>query len=144
MATEKRYTPKILKFFQQFFSVIIILAVVVALLGIFIFTLYRVAMFSTTLYTFIFLLVLCGFIVFFSIKSIRKKTFSTTILKFLKFLVITIFTGAIIALIMLYAAFVLRFTLIGIIITPFLIVAFILLFSKFNIFAYVKNIFRDI
>lgn len=144
MVKSSNFIHGAVRFFKRLFIFLLIVVIVITTLGIFTYALYRIAVFSRPLYSYVFITVLSGFLIFFSIKSIKEKKFSRIVLKFTKFLLTVIMVLLIAASIMLYGAFFLRYPLIGIIIFPVLGFIIFLAVSKWKYFNFFKYIFKNL
>jgi hypothetical protein len=135
-----RYVSGILKVFKNIVLVVLIILAVAALVGVFVYSLYRLATASRTLYSYIFLGVFSITILFFVARSIRRKTFLHIALKFARFFYGLIIFGAVLGILALLGAFLIRFPVAGAIAAPFVIGGVIVLFLKWRPFHIFKNI----
>jgi hypothetical protein len=142
MSYSGKHLRGMFKILKYFFIVLLLIVVVTVLIGAFIYALYRVAVSSKTLYTYLFIAILCGAFLFFIIRSIYRKTFINFFLKLGKFFYSILIIGALVTVFLVLGAFVLRYPVVGAIITPLVIGTVIFLFSKWNIFSLLK-IFLD-
>lgn len=143
MAKSSNFTDDVLRFFKWLFILLMIVVIVITSLWVFIYSLYRIAIFSRLLYSYVFITVLAGVLLFFFVKSIKQKKFSRIVLKFTKFLLTAIMVLLIMASFMMYGAFFLRYPLIGIIISPGLVFIIVLAASKWKPFHFFKKIFHN-
>lgn len=132
---------RISQFLKSFLLILLFILMVVGVLGIFIYILYKVAIFSRTLYSIMFYAGLMSFLIYFIFRSIGKKIFSHILLKLLRFLIVIIFFSLILALIMIYGAFVVRYPIIGIAIAPVFLFFMIFIVSKVHISTFFKKYF---
>ncbi len=144
MESTKKNFNTMIRFLKQFLLIGLIIVIVTASVGIFIYALYRIALISRTLYSWIFLSVMFGFIMYFVARSISRKIFSKIILQFAKFFFTLILILFSVSLCMLYAAFILRYPQIGIIITPGVVFIIIFTVSRWNLFSWIKNIYNKL
>jgi hypothetical protein len=128
----------------QFLIIIVLIILVVALIGAFVYGLYRITLVSKLLYTYIILTVIAGAIIYFVVRGISKKIFSKVLLKFVRFFYVLTLLFLFISLIMIYGAFFIRNIKIGIIITPFLIIFIVYAGTKWGIFSWLKKIYRKL
>jgi hypothetical protein len=105
MAKNSNLTDDALRFFKWLFILLMIVVIVITSLWVFIYSLYRIAIFSRLLYSYVFITVLAGVLLFFFVKSIKQKKFSRIVLKFTKFLFTAIMVLLITASFMMYGAF---------------------------------------
>ncbi len=142
MSSSGKHLKGMVRILKYFFIVLLLIVVVTALIGAFIYALYRIAVSSKTLYTYLFIAILCGAFLFFIIRSIYRKTFINFFLKLGKFFYSILIVCAVITVFLLLGAFVLRYPVVGAVITPLVIGAVIFFLSKWNIFSLFKNISR--
>ena len=143
--TESR---KILRAAGQFFKTLLILIlmiiVIVAAAGVFIYALYKVAIFSTTIYSIVFTIALFGSLSLFIIRSAKRKKFNNFVVKLIKFFLSAGLIIIIVAAVLLYGAFFIRYLVPGIIVTPVLI--FLIGFAgiKWKLFSYYKKFYQNL
>ena len=138
-----RYLSGMLKVLKNILLFMLLILVIVALIGAFIFALYRIASTSRALYSYIFVAVLGATLFFFIARSIRRKTFVSLAFKFLRFFYGLFIVGTVAAIFFLLGAFLLRYPLIGAISTPIVVGGVILLFLKWKPFQFLKNISKQ-
>ncbi len=142
MTSEKKHFSFTLNVLKQFFLILLFVLSVVALLAGLVYALYRIARFSSSLYGYIFLVFLCGVLVYFIVRGAVKKQLSPVLLKALRFFYVLFLVLFFFSAGMLYAGFVVRFPMIGIGVTPVLIFLGIFAASKWGFFSWVKNVYR--
>ena len=135
-----RYVSGILKVLKNILLVVLIILTVSALVGVFVYSLYRLATANRTLYSYIFLGVFSTTILFFTVRSIQRKKFLRIALKFARFFYGLFIFGAVLAILALLGAFLLRFPVAGAVASPFVIGGVIVLFLKWKPFHIFKNI----
>ena len=132
----------IVRIIKQFFLFIIFTVLFVGIIGAFIYGLYRITVFNKTIYSYLIALVIGGACIYFVFRTISKKIFTRVILKLLRFFYTLVLFLFFLSLIMLYGAFFVRYMRIGIIITPFLIGLIIYAAAKWDIFSWVKYVYK--
>jgi len=135
-----RYIAGMLRVLKDILLYVLLIFIIVALIGAFIFVLYRLATTSKTLYSSIFLAAFGATVLFFIVQSIRRKTFSAVALKFARFFYGLFIVGVVVTVFLLLGAFLLRYPLMGVITTPFVVGGVIFLFLKWKPFQFFKNI----
>ena len=144
MEAEKKTFNTVGHILTQFFIILVLTILIVALIGAFVYGLYRITLISKLLYSYIILTVIAGVIIYFVVRGISKKLFSKVILKFVRFFYVLTLLFLFISLIMIYGAFFIRNIKIGIVITPFLIIFIIYAGTKWGIFSWLKNTNRKL
>ena len=135
-----RYFAGMLRVLKNILLFVLLILIIISLIGVFIFVLYKIATTSRTFYSSLFLAALGATILFFTLRSIRRKTFASVVLKFARFFYGLLIVGGVAAIFLLLGALLLRYPLMGAISTPFVISGVILLFLKWNPFQFLKNI----
>ncbi len=98
------------RFIKNLLILVLLIVVIVSAAGGFTYALYRIAAFSTALYSVVFTVVLAGFFLFFIIRSIKRKRFNKIAIKIIKFLIPAVLTLVIITAVVLYVAFFIIYT----------------------------------
>lgn len=144
METGKKTFKTVGHILTQFSIIIVLIILIVALIGAFVYGLYRITLVSKLLYTYIILTVIAGAIIYFIVRGISKKLFSQVLLKFVRFFYVLTLLFLFISLMMIYGAFFIRNIKIGIIITPFLIIFIVYAGTKWGVFSWLKKIYRKL
>jgi hypothetical protein len=144
MESGKKTFKTVGQILTQFLIIIVLIVLIVASIGAFVYGLYRITLVSKLLYTYIILTVIAGAIIYFVVRGISKKLFSNVLLKFVRFFYVLALLFLFIALIMIYGAFVFRNIKIGIIFTPFLIIFIVYAGTKWGVFSWFKKIYRKL
>ncbi len=132
------------RFFKNLLILVLMIVVIVAAAGVFIYALYRIAVFSTTLYSVVFTIVLAGFLLFFIVRSIKRKRFNKIVMKIIKFLVHAGLILFIIAAVVLYGAFFIRYPVPGSIVIPVLIVLISFAGIKWKLFSFCRKFYQNL
>ena len=132
------------RFFKNVLVLVLMIVVIVAAAGVFIYALYRIAVFSTALYSVVFAVVLAGFLLFFIVRSIKRKKFNKIASKTTKFLARAGLTLFIIAAVVLYGAFFIRYPVPGMIATPVLIVLISFAGIKWKVFSFCRKFIQNL
>ena len=132
------------RFFKNVLVLVLMIVVIVAAAGVFIYALYRIAVFSTALYSVVFAVVLAGFLLFFIVRSIKRKKFNKIVSKTTKFLARAGLTLFIIAAVVLYGAFFIRYPVPGMIATPVLIVLISFAGIKWKVFSFCRKFIQNL
>jgi hypothetical protein len=132
------------RFFKTLLILVLMIIVIVAAAGVFIYALYRVAIFSTTIYSIVFTIALVGSLSLFIIRSAKRKKFNNFVVKLIKFFVSAGLIIFIIAAVLLYGAFFIRYLVPGIVVTPVLI--FLIGFAgiKWKLFSFYKKFYQNL
>ena len=144
MTDNRRILSTAGRFFKSVLVLVLMVIVIVTAAGVFIYALYRVAVFNTALYSAVFAIVLAGFLLFFIIRSIKRKKFTKIASKTLKFLIRAGLMLFIIAAVVLYGAFFIRYPLPGIIATPVLIVLISFTGIKWKLFSFCRKFIQNL
>jgi hypothetical protein len=132
------------RFLKTLLILLLMIIVTVAAAGVFIYALYRVAVFSTTIYSIVFSIAFLGSILLFILRSVRRKKFKNFVVKVIKFFLSVGLIAIIAAAVLLYGAFVIRYPLPGIITTPILI--FLIGFGgiKWKLFSFYRKFYQNL
>ena len=132
------------RFFKNFLVLVLMIVVIVAAVGVFIYVLYRIAVFSTSLYSFVFVIVLAGSLLFFVIRSVKRVRFDKAKSRTVKFLIHAGLILFIIAALALYGAFFVRYPVPGLIATPMLIVIIGFAGIKWKVFSFCRKFLKNL
>jgi hypothetical protein len=144
MTDSRRILRTVGRFFKNLLLLILMIVVIVAAAGVFIYALYRIAVFSITLYSAAFTIVLAGFLLFFIVRSIKRKRFNKIAVKTIKFFIQAGLILFIIAAVVLYGAFFIRYPVPGLIITPILIVLISFTGIKWKLFSFYRKFYQNL
>ena len=132
------------RFFKNLLILVLIFVVIVAAAWVFIYALYRIAVFSTTLYSAVFTIVLAGFILFFIVRSIKRRKLKKIVMRVMKFLIHAGTILFIIAAVVLYGAFFIRYPVPGSIVFPVLIVLISFAGIKWKLFSFCRKFYHNL
>jgi hypothetical protein len=127
---------------KQFFSVVLLFCAIFGGMGGLVFGLYRIAVFSRSIYAVVFYIALAGLVGFYVFRGIRKKLILKVLVKFAFALGKLFFILFCIACVMLYGAFVVRFPVIGAVVTPVVAALIIFYFSRLKIGSFLHKCFH--
>ncbi len=143
--TDNRYILRTAgRFFKNLLILILMIVAIVSAAGIFIYALYRIAVFSTALYSALFTIILSGFLIFFTVRSIKRKRFNKIVVKTIKFLISAGLMLFIIAAVVLYGAFFIRYPVPGLIVAPVLIVLISFVGIKWKLFSAYRKFYQNL
>lgn len=132
------------RFIKNLSILVLMIVVIVGAAGVFTYVLYRIAAFSTALYSVVFTIVLAGFLLFFIIRSIKRKRFNKIAIKIIKVLIPAVLTLFIITAVVLYGAFFIRYIVPGFIVTPVLIVLISFTGIKWKVFSFYRKFYQNL
>ncbi len=137
----KKDLTKILDILKRFFTFLLFVFITVAAIGSFIYILYRVAVYSTKLYTFVFAACAVLVLIYFIFRAIRKGALTRILLIIARSVISCLFFASIIAVVMLYGGFIVRYPIFGGICAPFFIFTTLYFLSKLHFFSRIKRYF---
>lgn len=123
-------------------SVVGLFCAIFAGMGGLVFGLYRIAVFSGSIYAFVFYIALGGLVIFFLLKGIRKKLLLKVLVRMAAVLIKLLFIIFCIACVLLYGAFFVRFPVAGAIVTPVVGALTVFCFIRLKIGAFLKKWFQ--
>lgn len=136
-----RNIGKSLSWLKRIFIAFLFILSVICLVGVIIYSLFRIAVFDNRLYGYIYLVVSVGLFLYFIYRLIRGKKLSSVIHKIAWAFVMICVVLIVIAVALLYGSLFVRFPLIGYISAPILIFCIIVFLPRINIFSTLKKYF---
>ncbi len=137
----KKDLTKIFDILKRFFTFLFFVIMTVAAIGSFIYILYRVAVYSTKVYTFVFTACAVLVLIYFIFRAIRKGALTRILLIIARSVISCLFIAFIITVIMVYGGFIIRYPIFGGICAPFFIFTALYFLPKLHFFSRIKRYF---
>jgi len=141
MTKGKQYTHETLMFLKGFFLFLGLSSGITVVMGFFIYILYRVAIYSRHVYTFVFVSALAMVIFYFLCRTAKKGKLLKVFLSFLRIIAYTGVVLLILGMFLSYGAFTVRYPWIGLPISPFFVVGIIMFIFRLKPISNIKKLF---